>query len=122
MLISSRCHLRLAWENCEADIRTASVRIPRLIDAVIMKIVQLNTFSLRSLKVCDFLTQVMNATKKTRLCWRQDLSEFRGLTEQERTGFLLVLEWFENFRMRHAMVMIGSFFASHICAHLCDLW
>ena len=41
--------------------------------------------------------------KKPRLCWRKDLAEFRGLSEQERTGFLLVLEWFENFRQRHGM-------------------
>ena len=41
--------------------------------------------------------------KKPRLCWRKDLAEFRGLSDQERTGFLLVLEWFENFRQRHGM-------------------
>jgi len=41
----------------------------------------------------------MSATK-CRWCWRKDLSEFRGLTDRERTGFLLVLEWFENFRLR----------------------
>ena len=48
----------------------------------------------------------MNATmkRKNRWCWRKDLAEFRGLTDRERTGFLLVLEWFENFRMRHEMV------------------
>jgi integron integrase len=40
---------------------------------------------------------------KTRWCWRKDLSEFRGLTDRERTGFLLVLEWFENFRLRHEL-------------------
>ena len=40
---------------------------------------------------------------KTRWCWRKDLSEFRGLTDVERSGFLLVLEWFENFRLRHEM-------------------
>ena len=34
--------------------------------------------------------------KKARWCWRKDLAEFRGLTDRERTGFLLVLEWFEN--------------------------
>jgi len=47
----------------------------------------------------------MNATttRKTRWCWRKDLAEFRGLTDQERTGFLLVLEWFENFRLRHEL-------------------
>jgi len=44
---------------------------------------------------------VMNASAKTRLCWRKDLSEFRGLSDRERAGFLLVLEWFENFRLRH---------------------
>ena len=38
---------------------------------------------------------------KARWCWRKDLAEFRGLTELERTGFLLVLEWFENFRLRN---------------------
>lgn len=43
----------------------------------------------------------MSAVAKTRLCWRRDLAEFRGLTERERSGFLLVLEWFENFRLRH---------------------
>lgn len=40
---------------------------------------------------------------KTRWCWRKDLADFRGLTPQERTGFLLVLEWFENFRLRHQL-------------------
>jgi integron integrase len=40
------------------------------------------------------------ATTKIRNCWRRDLSEFRGLTDRERSGFLLVLEWFENFRLR----------------------
>ena len=43
-----------------------------------------------------------NATK-SRCCWRKDLSEFRGLTNRERTGFLLVLEWFENFRLRNEL-------------------
>jgi len=40
---------------------------------------------------------------KTRWCWRKDLSEFRGLTDRERAGFLLVLEWFENFRLRNEL-------------------
>lgn len=44
----------------------------------------------------------MSATK-SRWCWRRDLSEFRGLTDRERTGFLLVLEWFENFRLRNEL-------------------
>jgi hypothetical protein len=42
-------------------------------------------------------------TTTMRRCWRKDLAEFRGLTSQERTGFLLVLEWFENFRLRHQL-------------------
>ncbi len=40
---------------------------------------------------------------KTRCCWRKDLSEFRGLNDRERAGFLLVLEWFENFRLRNEL-------------------
>lgn len=41
--------------------------------------------------------------KKVRWCWRKDLADFRGLTDRERAGFLLVLEWFENFRLRHEL-------------------
>jgi hypothetical protein len=26
------------------------------------------------------------------------------LTDRERTGFLLVLEWFENYRLRHELL------------------
>ena len=36
-------------------------------------------------------------------CWRKDLAGFRGLAERERAGFLLVLEWFENFRLRNEL-------------------
>ena len=45
----------------------------------------------------------MTATKKTRWCWRKDLAEFRGLSERDRAGFLLALEWFESFRMRYEL-------------------
>jgi len=41
--------------------------------------------------------------KKARWCWRKDLAAFRGLTDRERSGFLLVLEWFENFRLRQEL-------------------
>ena len=41
--------------------------------------------------------------KKLRACWRRDLSAFRGLSDQDKTGFLLVLEWFENFRLRYEL-------------------
>lgn len=37
----------------------------------------------------------------TRWCWRKDLKGYRGLSDRERNGFLLVLEWFENFRLRN---------------------
>src|SRR6056297_364731 len=40
---------------------------------------------------------------KTRWCWRRDLREYRGLSDLDRTGFLLLLEWFENFRLRHGL-------------------
>jgi integron integrase len=42
-------------------------------------------------------------SSKPRWCWRKDLAGYRGLSERERTGFLLVLEWFENFRLRHEL-------------------
>ncbi len=35
-----------------------------------------------------------------RWCWRKDLEAFRGLSEGERSGFLVLLEWMENFRLR----------------------
>jgi integron integrase len=44
---------------------------------------------------------VFMKTAMSRRCWRRDLAAFRGLTPAERSGFLLVLEWFENFRLRH---------------------
>ena len=37
-------------------------------------------------------------------CWRNDLLNFRGLSNSERSGFLICLEWFENFRLRHSLV------------------
>jgi len=46
--------------------------------------------------------------RKARCCWRKDLSEFRGLTDRERSGFLPVLEWFENFRTLHELEVAGD--------------
>ena len=43
------------------------------------------------------------STIRHRACWRKDLSGFRGLSDFEKGGFLLVLEWFENFRLRHEL-------------------
>jgi len=45
---------------------------------------------------------IMSASKP-RWCWRKDLAEFRGLSDSQRSGFLLVLEWFENFRLRNEL-------------------
>jgi len=45
----------------------------------------------------------MKTKKRLRLCWRKDLAGFRGLSDRDRAGFLLVLEWFENFRLRHGL-------------------
>jgi integron integrase len=61
----------------------------------------MNTLELTSFRGFRFW-KAMNATK-TRWCWRSDLAEFRGLSDRERAGFLLVLEWFENFRLRHEL-------------------
>jgi len=36
----------------------------------------------------------------SRWCWRKDLAAFRGLSVRDRAGFLILLEWFENFRLR----------------------
>jgi len=43
------------------------------------------------------------STTKHRACWRKDLSAFRGLSDSQKTGFLLVLEWYENYRQRHEL-------------------
>lgn len=43
------------------------------------------------------------STFKTRWCWRKDLAGFRGLSDFDKNGFLLVLEWFENFRLRNEL-------------------
>jgi integron integrase len=80
------------------------VKIPAgcgLNDRVTEKSGQLNTFSLTALTKLLFW-KAMSETKM-RWCWRTDLAEFRGLTDRERNGFLLVLEWFENFRLRHEL-------------------
>ena len=62
---------------------------------------------IRTLFLFDFCYLIVTirpmSALKTRWCWRKDLAEFRGLTDRERTGFLLVLEWFENFRLRHEL-------------------
>jgi integron integrase len=66
------------------------------------KNVQKNTFDVDLFENLRF-REVMITGKKTRWCWRRDLAGFRGLSERDRGGFLLVLEWFENFRMRVGM-------------------
>jgi integrase len=68
-----------------------------------------NTFYLTSRHEIAFLNSMTTETvkKKARWCWRKDLAEFRGLTDRERTGFLLVLEWFENYRLRTIHEVLG---------------
>jgi integron integrase len=67
-----------------------------------MTFVHMNIFSLTRHGCLCFLYSIMSASK-SRWCWRKDLSEFRGLSDRERNGFLLVLEWFENFRLRNEL-------------------
>lgn len=69
------------------------------------KTVRENTFSLTKCSEIVFLNTMSTTEthKKSRWCWRKDLTAFRGLTDRERTGFLLVLEWFENYRLRHEL-------------------
>ena len=40
---------------------------------------------------------------KGRVCWRRDLAVFRGLSQRDRAGFLVLLEWLENFRLRRGL-------------------
>jgi len=41
--------------------------------------------------------------RRARWSWRDDLAAFKGLDDRSRAGFLLVLEWFENFRLRNGL-------------------
>ena len=52
---------------------------------------------------CVFFGLWLMRVSTVHWCWRKDLSEFRGLSDFDRAGFLLVLEWFENFRLRHEL-------------------
>lgn len=63
--------------------------------------IQKNIFRLTRVVGPDWV-RTMSASR-LRWCWRKDLAEFRGLSDRERAGLLLVLEWFENFRLRHEM-------------------
>ncbi|MEJ6829102.1 MAG: integron integrase [Akkermansiaceae bacterium] len=41
--------------------------------------------------------------KVVRFCWRKDLEASRAIDSFDRGGFHMVLEWFENFRLRLAL-------------------
>ena len=41
-----------------------------------------------------------SVVERPRADWRADLKVFRGLKDTERVGFLMLLEWFESFRLR----------------------
>ena len=43
------------------------------------------------------------SASKNRWCWRRDLRDFRNLSEFDKNGFLMLLEWFENFRLRYRL-------------------
>jgi integrase len=49
-------------------------------------------------------TRATTGGKMPHWCWRRDLAGFRGLSEKDRAGFLVPLEWFESFRMRYGLV------------------
>lgn len=40
---------------------------------------------------------------RKRWSWRDDLAAFRHLSDRDKAGYLLVLEWFENFRLRNEL-------------------
>jgi hypothetical protein len=42
----------------------------------------------------------MSTKTKKGWCWRTDLLAFRGLSDRDKAAFLILLEWFENFRLR----------------------
>jgi hypothetical protein len=44
--------------------------------------------------------RIMSAGKKGKWCWKSDLAAFRGLTDRDRAGFLVLLEWMGNFWLR----------------------
>jgi len=46
----------------------------------------------------------MNASiQQKNWSWRGDLAAFRNLSDRDKAGYLLVLEWFENFRLRNEL-------------------
>ena len=62
-----------------------------------------NTFLRLPFSNFSYLFGYIMNTRPKRWCRRRDLAEFRGLTDRERAGYLLVLEWFENFRLRYEL-------------------
>ena len=53
--------------------------------------------TVRSLVAIGFFMSAI----KTRWCWRKDLAGFRGMSDPERAAYLVLLEWFEHYRMRY---------------------
>jgi hypothetical protein len=66
-----------------------------------IKSVLMNTFLLAFPP--DFWQILIVTKKQMNCCWRTDLQDFRGLSHFERSGFLICLEWFENFRLRYSL-------------------
>ena len=42
----------------------------------------------------------MNTDRAPYCCWRADILKSRALSDQDKKGFTIVLEWFENYRLR----------------------
>ena len=66
-----------------------------------LKCVLLNTFILADSG--RHIGVIGMTTKQMKCCWRADLSEFRGLSYAERSGFLICLEWSRKKPVAHAI-------------------
>jgi len=45
----------------------------------------------------------MSSNLSLKACWRADLESSRDLSSRQKHGFLMLLGWFENFRLRHGL-------------------
>lgn len=59
---------------------------------------EVGIFSLRKWCLVGFLHH-MNTAKKNCFCWRSDLRASRDLKETEKSGFEIVLDWYERWRV-----------------------
>lgn len=98
MVISGVLDRQVTASSPRLDIRIKQAKLSRALNTIDA---QKNTCYLT---VFNFSIRLRGmTTKRMKCCWRSDLSEFRGLTHSERSGFLICLEWFENFRLRYSL-------------------